>query len=88
MAKTVTCGPGATTGFAWTSRWNALACLVPRAGLPDDIAHAAVLLASDESSFRQRPRPVVDSAITGERNWTQQQQRYVALRKAFEQGGG
>jgi hypothetical protein len=31
---------------------------------------------------------VVDSAITGERNWTQQQQRYVALRKAFEQGGG
>jgi hypothetical protein len=34
---------------------------------------------------------VVDSAITGGRNWTQQrqqQQGYVALRKAFEQGGG
>jgi hypothetical protein len=29
---------------------------------------------------------VVDGAITGGRNWTQQQQGYVALRKAFEQG--
>ena len=29
---------------------------------------------------------VVDGAITGGRNWTQQQQGYVALRKAFDQG--
>jgi hypothetical protein len=31
---------------------------------------------------------VVDGAITGGRNWTQQQQGYVALRKALDQGRG
>ena len=61
---------------------------IPRAGLPDDIAHAAVFLASDESSFINGHDLVVDGAITGGRNWTAQQQGYVVMRKAFDQHAG
>ena len=60
---------------------------IPRAGLPEDIAHAAVFLASDESGFINGHDLVIDGAITGGRNWTAQQQGYVAMRKAFGQGG-
>jgi NAD(P)-dependent dehydrogenase (short-subunit alcohol dehydrogenase family) len=61
---------------------------IQRAGLTDDIAHAALFLASNESSFINGHDLVVDGAITGGRNWSQQQQGYVALRKAFGQSGG
>ena len=61
---------------------------IQRAGLPEDIAYAAVFLASDESSFINGHDLVVDGAITGGRNWTAQQQGYVAMRKAFDQGAG
>jgi NAD(P)-dependent dehydrogenase (short-subunit alcohol dehydrogenase family) len=61
---------------------------IPRAGLPEDIAHAAVFLASDESTFINGHDLVVDGAITGGRNWTQQQQGYAAMRKAFEGNAG
>jgi len=61
---------------------------IQRAGIPDDIAQAAVFLASDESTFINGHDLVVDGGITGGRNWTAQQQGYVALRKAFDHGEG
>jgi NAD(P)-dependent dehydrogenase (short-subunit alcohol dehydrogenase family) len=61
---------------------------IQRAGLPEDIAYAAVFLASDESSFVNGNDLVVDGGITGGRNWTGQQQGLAALRQTFEQGGG
>jgi NAD(P)-dependent dehydrogenase (short-subunit alcohol dehydrogenase family) len=60
---------------------------IPRAGLPEDIAQAALFLASDESGFISGQDLVVDGAMTGGRNWSQQQQGYVAMRKALDQPG-
>jgi NAD(P)-dependent dehydrogenase (short-subunit alcohol dehydrogenase family) len=57
---------------------------IQRAGLPEDIAHAAVFLASDESTFINGHDLVVDGAITCGRNWTPQQQGLAAVRKAFD----
>jgi len=57
---------------------------IQRAGLPEDIAHAAVFLASDESTFINGHDLVVDGAITCGRNWTPQQAGLAAVRKAFD----
>lgn len=64
---------------------------IPRTGLPDDIARAALWLASDESSFVNGDALVVDGGLSGGRLWSEVQQRSAMLRAAMglaPPGGG
>jgi NAD(P)-dependent dehydrogenase (short-subunit alcohol dehydrogenase family) len=55
---------------------------IPRAGLPDDIARAALFLASDASSFVNGHDLVVDAGISAGRSWTAQRAATEELMRA------
>lgn len=56
---------------------------IPRAGIVDDIAKAAIFLASDDSTFINGHDLVVDGGIVGGRLWTPHQEGVKAMRQAF-----
>lgn len=61
---------------------------IPRAGRPEDIAHAAVFLASDESTFINGHDLVVDGGAIGGRMWTAQQEGLKAMGAALRAAAG
>jgi NAD(P)-dependent dehydrogenase (short-subunit alcohol dehydrogenase family) len=64
---------------------QALADIQPirRAGMVDDIARAAVFLASDQSTFINGHNMVVDGGLTGGRLWSVQQEGMNAMWQAL-----
>ena len=56
---------------------------IPRAGLPEDIANAAVFLAADASSFINGHNLVVDGGLVGGRQWSVLQQSLKGMKQAF-----
>ena len=65
---------------------DAMANMQPmkRAGLPEDIAQAALFLASDDSTFICARDIVVDGGLLGGRQWTAHQQGLNAMAAAFD----
>lgn len=57
---------------------------IPRAGLPEDIAKAALFLASDDSPFVNATDLTVDGGMIGGRHWSEHQAAVAQLGAAFK----
>jgi NAD(P)-dependent dehydrogenase (short-subunit alcohol dehydrogenase family) len=68
--------------------WLAGGTPLGRSGLPNDIANAAVWLASDESSFVAGHALVVDGGFTAGTQWSQRLANYNELRERFQSAFG
>jgi NAD(P)-dependent dehydrogenase (short-subunit alcohol dehydrogenase family) len=60
---------------------------IPRAGLTDDIAHAAVYLASEEAGFVNGEDVVIDGGLMWGRRFSESAPGANAMREIFEQAG-
>ena len=56
---------------------------IPRAGITDDIANAAVFFASDQSNFINGHNLVVDGGLIGGRQWSVLQTSLAGMKQAF-----
>jgi enoyl-[acyl-carrier-protein] reductase (NADH) len=63
--------------------WLAAGTPIGRAGLPADIANAALWLASSESSFVTGHALVVDGGLTAGMRWSQTLERLETLKEHF-----
>ena len=58
---------------------------IPRSGLPEDIAPAAVFLASDEASFINGHDLIIDGGMTGGRGWSESAAAMKQLAKVLKE---
>ena len=63
--------------------WVAAEAPIGKAGLPADIANAALWLASGESSFVTGHALVVDGGFSAEMRWSQRLERLENLKERF-----
>ena len=59
---------------------------IQRAGVPDDIALAAVYLASDESTFVNGHNLVVDGGLIGGKAWSARKESWGEIEAALKDG--
>ncbi len=76
-------GAEAEKKAAFMREFNKIQQPIPRSGLPEDIAAAALFLASDESSFINGHDLVVDGGLIGGQSWSARLKKGAELQAAL-----